>query len=286
MTVSKLRRGATLPALAALLALVLAPAPQAHANGAKAPAAKADKREYEPQVGQAGKDVVWVPTALALVNKMLDMAKMTSDDYVIDLGSGDGRTVITAAKRGAKAALGIEYNPNMVELSKRNAEREGVADKAQFVRGDIFETDFSQATVLTMFLLPELNVKLRPTILKMKPGTRVVTNSFSMGDWEADATESVDSNGCTSYCTAYLWIVPANAAGTWKLPQGELVLEQKYQMLSGSLKGAAVAGRMNGEQIAFKVGEAEYAGKVVGDRMEGVVRTGGKEEKFQATRAK
>src|ERR671924_2402492 len=145
------------------------------------------KREYKPQVGQEGKNVIWVPTPQELVDKMLDMAKVTPKDFVIDLGSGDGRTVITAAKRGAKA-LGIEYNPDMVELSKRNAAKEGVSDKASFVKADLFETDFSQATVITMFLLPDINLKLRPKILDLKPGTRIVSNSFTMGDWKADET--------------------------------------------------------------------------------------------------
>lgn len=244
---------------------------------------------YEPEFAQPGKDVVWVPTAQALVNKMLDMAKLTPSDYLVDLGSGDGRTVITAAKRGA-TAHGIEYNSKMVELSRRNAEKAGVSAKATFAQGDIFESDFSKADVVTMFLLPELNLRLRPTILKMKPGTRIVTNSFSMGDWTADQTESVNDD-CTSYCTAFLWIVPANAAGTWKLPQGELTLEQKFQMVSGTLKNgsksAAVSeGRLNGEQIVFKAGDTEFSGRISGDSMEGVARTGGKEEKFQATRVK
>src|SRR5918999_4938909 len=141
--------------------------------------------DFQPMVGQEGKDVIWVPTSQALVDRMLDMGKVTADDYVIDLGSGDGRTVITAAKRGAKA-LGIEYNPQMVELSKRNADKEGVSDKATFAKADLFESDFSQATVITMFLLPDINLKLRPKILDLKPGTRIVSNSFTMGEWEAD----------------------------------------------------------------------------------------------------
>src|SRR4051794_20051641 len=128
---------------------------------------------FEPKVGQAGKDVVWVPTPQALVDKMLDMAKVTPNDYVIDLGSGDGRTVITAAKRGARA-LGIEYNPDMVELSKRNAAKEGMTGKANFQQADLFKSDFSQASVITMFLLPDINIKLRPKILGLKPGPRVV----------------------------------------------------------------------------------------------------------------
>jgi hypothetical protein len=283
MTLSKLLAGA---AAVSCLAFALNTAPSVFANGNKA---HAQISEYEPTVGQEGKDVVWVPTAQALVNKMLDMAKLTPSDYLVDLGSGDGRTVITAAKRGA-TAHGIEYNSKMVELSRRNAEKAGVSAKATFAQGDIFESDFSKADVVTMFLLPELNLRLRPTILKMKPGTRIVTNSFSMGDWTADQTESVNDD-CTSYCTAFLWIVPANAAGTWKLPQGELTLEQKFQMVSGTLKNgsksAAVSeGRLNGEQIVFKAGDTEFSGRISGDSMEGVARTGGKEEKFQATRVK
>lgn len=296
MKALKLLAGAAVvPAVAAALVLnPFSPSPGL-ANGAAATAAQPDKprtaqlSEYEPTVGQEGKDVVWVPTAQSLVNKMLDMAKLTPSDYLVDLGSGDGRTVITAAKRGA-TAHGIEYNPKMVELSKRNAEKEGVSAKATFAQADIFESDFSKADVVTMFLLPELNLRLRPTILKMKPGTRVVTNSFSMGDWTADQTESVNED-CRSYCTAFLWIVPANAAGTWKLPQGELTLEQKFQVVSGNLKSggnstAVTEGRLNGEQIVFKAGGTEYSGRIAGDTMEGVAKTGGKEEKFQATRAK
>src|SRR5882724_12992968 len=152
-------------------------------------------KEYQPEVGQAGKDVVWVPTPQALVDKMLDMSKLTPKDYLIDLGSGDGRTVITAAKRGSKA-LGIEYNPEMVELSKRNAAKEGVSDKANFVKADLFESDFSQAQVITMFLLPSINIKLRPKILDLKPGTRIVSNSFDMEDWKADETATAE--GCTN----------------------------------------------------------------------------------------
>src|SRR6185436_13388651 len=147
-----------------LFALVLALSTSlAFAQAQKAPAPA-----YEPSVGQEGKDVVWVPTPQVVVNKMLDMAKVTKDDFVMDLGSGDGRTVITAAKRGARA-LGVEYNPDMVELSKRNAEKAGVSGRAQFVKADLFETDFSKATVVTMFLLPDINLRLRPKLLEMKP---------------------------------------------------------------------------------------------------------------------
>src|SRR6266850_7766992 len=147
------------------------------------------KDEYQPQVGQEGKDVIWVPTPQALVDKMLDMAAVTPKDYVMDLGSGDGRTVITAAKRGVQA-LGIEYNPEMVDLSVRNAAAAGVSDKAKFMKADLFQTDFSKATVITMFLLPSINLQLRPKILGMKPGTRVVSNTFTMEDWQPDESST------------------------------------------------------------------------------------------------
>lgn len=248
--------------------------------------AQAAQGEYQPEVGQEGKDVVWVPTPQVLVDKMLDMAKVTSKDYVIDLGSGDGRTVITAAKRGAKA-LGIEYNPEMVELSKRNAAKEGVTDKATFMKADLFESDFSQATVITMFLLPSINIKLRPKILDLKPGTRIVANSFDMEDWKPDETAKVD--GCSNWCTAYLWIVPAKVGGTWNLSQGELTLKQTFQMISGTLKSGnntaqITNGKLNGDQITFTAGGAQYTGHVNGNSIEGTVK-GGSNGKWRATRA-
>jgi hypothetical protein len=243
------------------------------------------KSDYQPQVGQEGKDVIWVPTPQALVDKMLDMAKVTPRDYVIDLGSGDGRTVITAAKRGAKAH-GIEYNPDMVELSKRNAAKEGVSDRASFVKADLFESDFSQATVITMFLLPGINIRLRPKILDLRPGTRIVSNSFTMGEWEADEEGTV-KNGCASYCTALLWIVPAKVDGTWELPQGELTLTQTFQMVSGTLRSGNVStpitnGKLNGDQISFTAGGNQYTGYVNGNVMEGNVGSGGS---WKASRA-
>jgi hypothetical protein len=237
---------------------------------------------YEPQVGQEGKDVIWVPTPQALVDKMLDMAKVTPKDYVIDLGSGDGRTVITAAKRGSKA-LGIEYNPDMVELSKRNAAKEGVSDKASFMKADLFESDFSQAQVITMFLLSSINMKLRPKILDLKPGTRIVSNTFDMGDWKPD--ETATAPGCNSWCTAHLWIVPAKVEGTWKLSQGELALKQTFQMITGTLKNgntvSQINGKLNGDQISFTAGGTQYTGRVNGNAIEGTA--GG--AKWNATRA-
>jgi SAM-dependent methyltransferase len=247
--------------------------------------------EFEPRVGQEGKDVIWVPTPQALVERMLDMAKLTPQDFVIDLGSGDGRTVITAAKRGARA-MGIEYEPNMVELSKRNAAKEGVSDKTQFIKADLFETDFSQATVITMFLLEEINLRLRPRLLDMKPGTRVVSNAFTMGEWTADETVTVEgSKDCGFYCTALLWIVPAKVEGTWKLPQGELTITQTFQTFSGTLKSGSrhigvLDGKLTGDQIRFSVGDAMYSGRVSGSTMQGTVTSGGSTTPWSAARAK
>jgi len=240
---------------------------------AQAPQGKPAAPAYEPQSGQAGKDVVWVPTPQVLVDKMLDMAKVTPADFVMDLGSGDGRTVITAAKRGVRA-LGIEYNPDMVALSKRNAEKEGVSGKASFVKADLFETDFSKATVITMFLLPDINLKLRPKILALAPGTRVVSNSFTMDDWIADETVTLDANtGCSaSWCTALLWIVPARVGGSYSLPQGELVLKQQFQVLSGTLttggRTVVLEGKVRGNDVSFSAGGKTYQGRMNGKRLE------------------
>jgi precorrin-6B methylase 2 len=224
----------------------------------------AGQKPFEPQVGQAGKDVVWVPTPQAVVDKMLDMAQVTKNDFVMDLGSGDGRTVITAAKRGARA-MGIEYNPDMVDLSKKNAEAAGVTARATFVKADLFETDFSKADVITMFLLPSINMKLRPKILDLKPGTRIASNTFTMEDWQADETATV-SDGCSSsWCTALFWIVPAKVAGTWNTPNGALTLTQTFQMISGTLGNQAVQGRLRGNEITFTAGTTKYAGTVDGN---------------------
>ena len=230
-------------------------------------------KPFEPTVGQAGKDVVWVPTPQVLVEKMLDMAKVTPQDFVIDLGSGDGRTVITAAKRGARA-MGIEYNPDMVALSRRNAAEAKVTDKATFEQADLFETDLSKAQVITMFLLPSINMKLRPNILDLKPGTRIVTNSFTMEDWQADQSETVTED-CSNWCTAHLWIVPAKVEGTWQTPQGNLTLKQQFQMISGTLGSTAITeGRLRGDQIEFTVGTTKYGGRVDGQTIRGTGANG------------
>jgi hypothetical protein len=279
---------------AALLAAALA-LPASAQNAAK-------DKEYTPTVGQEGKDVIWVPTPQALVERMLDMAKLTPKDIHYDLGSGDGRTVITAAKRGAQAT-GVEFNPDMVALSERAAAREGVSAKAKFIRGDIFETDFRHATVVTLYLLPSLNLKLRPTILKMKPGTRVVSHAFSMDDWQPDQTDNVEGR------TAYLWIVPAHVEGTWRWSTSgsgqkeyELMLRQQFQHVEGLAKldngkmGQLRNVKLNGDQISFTIHEItglsgsvrrDYTGRVSGNTIQGVFKQPdtGNEVKWTATRA-
>jgi SAM-dependent methyltransferase len=255
--------------LAFVLALGLAACVEKPASTAAAPASGA----YEPVSGQAGKDVIWVPTSQALVDKMLDTAKVTDKDFVMDLGSGDGRLVITAAQRGARA-LGVEYNPDMVALSKKNAEKAGVTGRASFVRQDLFQSDLSQATVITLFLLPSLNLKLRPKLLALKPGTRIVSNRFTMDTWEADENESVrDTPGCDSFCTAYLWIVPAQVAGSYRTPLGEVVLTQRFQELTGTLRAPdgrslEISGKVVGEEIVFSAGGRAYRGRVKGSALE------------------
>jgi predicted RNA methylase len=271
-------RLAALSSFAAALTLQLALAQPAESE-----------KPFEPTVGQQGKDVVWVPTPQALVDKMLDMVKLTPGDIHYDLGSGDGRTVITAAKRGA-TAIGVEFNPKMVELSRANAVKEGVADKATFIQGDIFQTDFSKATVITLFLLPDLNVRLRPTILDMKPGTRVVSNSFSMGDWQPDERAEVTEN-CKGYCRALFWIVPAKVDGSWTIDRGPasgaLTLKQEFQTFTGTIANGNVItpitdGRLKGDEITFTAAGVEYAGKVDGDTIAGTTKSG---ETWQARRS-
>ena len=216
-------------------------------------------KQFEPTVGQAGKDVVWVPTPQALVEKMLDMAKLTPQDFHMDLGSGDGRTVITAAKRGSRSE-GIEYNPDMVALSQKNAKEAGVGDRATFRKADLFETDFSKANVVTLFLLPGIN---------MRPGTRIVSNTFTMEDWTPDQTETIGDD-CVSWCTAHLWIVPAKVQGAWDVPgRGTLTLNQTFQMVAGSLGNAQVSnGKLRGDEISFTAGGTNYTGKVEGNTMQ------------------
>jgi len=259
---------------AALLILLLAGFSSSHAG-----------ESYQPRSGQLGKDVVWVGNPETMVQKMLDVAGVTPQDYVVDLGSGDGRNVIAAAKRGARAH-GIEYNRDLVEFSKSLAAKERVSDRATFERGDVFEADFSKATVVVLFLTPEMNIRLRPKLLSLKPGARVVANTFAIGDWNPDQSFS-SADSCEKFCTGRLWIVPAKVAGTWKLPQGDLVIRQSYQSFSGTLTNASgtvpIAGRIRGEQIAFSAGGTQYTGKVDGAVMEGYARKAGVDNKFRGT---
>jgi SAM-dependent methyltransferase len=243
---------------------------------------------FKPTVGQSGKDVVWVPTSPELVEKMLDMAKVTAADYVMDLGSGDGRNIIAAAKRGA-TAVGVEFNHDMVELSRKQAAEAGVADKATFIEGDMYEADISKATVLALFLLPHNLNKLTSKFMALKPGSRIVGNTFAPEGWAADETETI-SGECVSWCTSLLWIVPANAAGTWKLPNGELTLKQEFQMVSGTLvrDGAPtpVTGRLRGDLITLTAGPIEFAGRITGDTMEGSAKHDGTTNNVVASRVK
>jgi SAM-dependent methyltransferase len=220
---------------------------------------------FEPQINQPGKDVQWVPTPPALVEKMLDLARLTPKDRLVDLGSGDGVLVIAAARRGARAR-GIEYDPRLVEYSKRKAKEAGLGARTTFVRGDIFKTGFSDASVVTTFLLPSMNLRLRPTFLAMKPGTRIVANTFGIADWEPD--ETADIEPCERWCKALLWIIPARVGGTWLTPKGVLTLTQKFQFFSGTLGDEPVQnGRLRGEEISFTVGTATFRGTVKGPVM-------------------
>ncbi|MGZ5118932.1 MAG: class I SAM-dependent methyltransferase [Burkholderiales bacterium] len=242
---------------------------------ASAVSAQVAPPSYAPTPGQKGKDVVWIPSPPGMVDKMLDMAHVTPADYVVDLGSGDGRNVIAAAKRGARA-LGVEYNPDLVELSRRAAAAAGVADKAQFVQGDMFEADIAQATVLVLFLVPDNLSKLAPKFLGLRPGTRIVSNTYEIGGgWEADESERLSL--CASWCGAHLYIVPARVAGNWRLPEGELTLEQEFQNVYGAytIDGIRVPienGHLRGDAVQFTVNAVEYTGRVSGDSMEGVAK--------------
>ena len=237
------------------------------------------KEEFVPVSGQPGKDVVWVPSPEETVAKMMEVGQITPQDFVIDLGSGDGRNVIAAAKRGARG-LGVEYNPDMVELSKRIAAKEGVAERAQFVQGDMYAADFSKATALALFLLPSNLTVLRDKIFNLPAGTRVVLNTFAIPDWSPD--EQVTVENCTQWCTVMLNIVPAKIAGTWRMSNGrEVTLTQQFQMLSGTSKSpdgqtAAVTGRLRGNDLTLSAEkQGEFTGRVKGNVIEGTQRPAG-----------
>ncbi len=232
---------------------------------------------YKPTPGQMGKDVVWVPSPPAVVERMLDIARVTRDDFVMDLGSGDGRNIIAAGRRGARA-VGVEFNPDLVGLSNRNAARQGVADRASFVQGDMFAADMSQASVLALFLLTDNLRRLTPKFIDMKPGSRIVVNYFGIDGWQPDYEEEMKSD-CEPWCVIKLYIVPARVAGKWRLAEGELELEQRFQVLFGTytVSGAKTGitnARMDGDRIRFGIGGVQYTGRVHGSRMEGE-RSGG-----------
>lgn len=252
---------------------------------------------FKPSVGQEGKDVIWVPTPPELVDRMLSLAQVTPRDFVVDLGAGDGRIAITAAKRGVRA-MGIEYNPEMVDFANRNAAQAGVAGKATIVHGDIFEKDFSQATVVTMYLLTALNLRLRPKLLEMKPGTRLVAHQFGMGEWTPDETSYVEGR------PAHLWIVPARAQGTWNVSVNAngpgkprsfvLQVEQTFQKFTGNATFGKTSTtlrdtRLQGDSIRFAFTDAdgrlrEFAGRVAGERMSGEIAGPGGRQRWQAAR--
>jgi SAM-dependent methyltransferase len=234
-------------------------------------AAQESQEEFKPIEGQAGRDVVWVPTPFTTVEKMLDMAKVTAKDYVIDLGSGDGRNVIAAAKRGA-TAVGFEFNPKMVALSRQLAAKAGVSDKATFVEGDMYEADISKATVMAMFLLTENLNKLAPKFVNLRPGTRIVINGFGIDGWTPDETER--ANDCGSWCTVHLFYVPAKVDGTWSTPQGDLTIRQSFQKFTGTLASSGKQleikdGLLRGDQISFTADGTKYAGTVNGSEIVG-----------------
>ena len=269
-------RRALLRAAAAAPVLALPAAARAQQN--------AGTSNFVPQVGQQGKDVIWVPTPDALVARMLTMAQVTPNDFVVDLGSGDGKIVIAAARDFKARALGVEFNPDMVGLARRNAEKAGVSNLARFEQADIFQFDYSNATVVTMYLLPGLNLKLRPTLLKMRPGTRLVTHQFTMGSWEPDDSSTVDGR------PGYLWIVPASVGGGWKLTTTDArgssevaaSFTQAFQQVGGTVRMGPIEGRMrhvrlSGDRLSFELMDERgvlraYDGRVAGDRIEGGTR--------------
>lgn len=259
--------------------------PFVFAAGVSAAQAQSATDPYQPKVGQPGKDVVWVPTPAEMVDRMLDLARLTPDDVVVDLGSGDGRNVIAAAKRGARA-LGVEYNPDLVEFSRKSAEQNGVAEKATFVQGDMFEADFSKATVLVLFLLPDNLKRLQPKILAMKPGTRIVANTFGFSGWEPEATTRMDE-GCRSWCEAMLYVVPANVTGSWRIGDDTLELHQEFLNVKGTLTSngqtrTIESGTVKMHDITFAIDGATYTGKVQGNSITGTVKAGVQERRFTA----
>jgi SAM-dependent methyltransferase len=258
------------------------------ASGAATLQAQASPTSSQPKLGQQGKDVVWIPSPAPTVTRMLDLAHVTAKDHVIDLGSGDGITVIAAAQRGA-TAVGVEFDKGLVAVSRQNAAAAGVSHRATFVEGDFFKTDLSKATVITLFVHVSINMKLRPMLLGLKPGTRIVSNTFDMGDWRADEVAQV-TESCTRFCTALLWVVPAHVEGVWRVDDSELRLTQQFQNVAGTWTIGGVAkpisgGRLNGDEISFFVGSVPYKARVTPASIEGTVGAYGTLSTWRATRA-
>jgi hypothetical protein len=249
--------------------------------------AETPPKPWEPTVGQQGKDVIWVPTPDVMVEKMLDMARVTPADFVMDLGSGDGRNVIGAAKRGARA-LGVEYNNDLVEYARRRAEAAGVPGRALFTQGDMYAADVSQASVLALFLLPDNLRKLTSKFLDMKAGSRIVSNTYEIPGWTADASETV-RDSCSAFCIVFLYTVPAKVAGTWQMQDGTLTLAQEFQRVSGTFEAAGVTlpvedAKLDGAAIRFAVNGVEYTGRVNGSAMEGSAKGLSNTRPWRATR--
>jgi SAM-dependent methyltransferase len=248
-------------------------------------------------------DTPYVPTPQAVVDKMLDMAQVTAGELVIDLGSGDGRIMITAAQRHGARGFGVDIDPRLVQRSNDEARRVGVADRVKFLRQDLFNTDFHEANVLTLYLLPDVNMALRPKILsELNPGTRVVSHDYDMRDWRPDAEATVPAPdkkvGMRKESTVYLWIVPARVEGKWtfelssggKARRTRLVLQQRFQFVSGSVELPGQGdvpisdGRLRGEELrlvlppgALDRGPVELIGRVKDDSLTGTVRRGERE---------
>lgn len=242
---------------------------------------------YQPRVGQEGKDVIWVPSPPAVVERMLDIAQVTKSDFVMDLGSGDGRNIIAAGRRGARG-LGVEFNPDMVALSNRAAEKEGVSSRVSFVQGDMYVADISQANVLALFLLPDNLRRLLPKFLDLRPGSRIVVNYFGIDGWTPDVEEEM-KEGCQPWCVIKMYVVPAKVAGHWRAAGLEFEFEQRFQSVSGSITEGGVkreiaVGRLVGDRIRLKAGDAEYTGRVFGNRIEGEKKVGGATVNWVVTR--
>ena len=236
--------------------------------------------EYQPKVGQEGKDVIWVPTPESLIEKMLAAAKVTDKDKVFDLGAGDGIIAITEARKHGAQSVGIEFNPDMAQFARRKVAEAGMTDKVKIITGDIFQEDFSAATVVTLYLMPHLNLKLRPIVLNMKPGTRVVSNTFNMGDWEPDETMS------DQHWRAFFWVVPAQIEGAWVMNGMEggplrMNISQSFQKIGGTLTRGGqtlsmLGAKLHGDEVKFQFITPDrkvhaFSGRAEGRRVTGTV---------------